>query len=155
MYRERLWPSTWVWMLAFGVVGMLAWAMGFALGPTWGLAILALGAGVVVAAVSATVPTIAVTTTDLIAGSARLPRTAIADVEVLDSQEMTEAVRRVSSPSYLMVRPWATRGGVRVILDDPDDPHAQWLISSRHPDRVQGCVGRRAGHGTLADGGEF
>lgn len=155
MYRERLWPSTWVWMLAFGVVGMLAWAMGFALGPTWGLSILVVGAGVVVVVVSVTVPSVTVTPTELIAGSARLPRTAIADVEVLDAHEMTDAVRRVSSPSYLLVRPWATRAGVRVILDDPDDPHAQWLISSRRPERVRGCIGRRAGHGTLADGGEF
>lgn len=136
MYRERLWPAPWVWALVVGVALMLGWALGFALGTGWGLAVVALSLGVMGAAMIVTVPTIEVRRDHIRAGDAVLPTSVISGVEVLDSESMGQAVREMSAPAYLVVRPWAARGGIRITLDDSHDPHHSWLVSSRQPARL-------------------
>lgn len=133
MYRERLWPAPWVWALAFGFVGMLGWAMGFALGPAWGVAILAVGAVLVFLVITLTVPTITVDSVHLVAGQACLPRSSVARVQALDGPAMDRAVRHPAVATYLLVRPWSSRSGVEIALHDPHDPHGCWLLTSRRP----------------------
>lgn len=137
MYRERLWPAPWVWGLSFGVIGMLAWAMGFALGPAWGVAVLGAGALAAIVIIAITVPRVSVDETHLVAGHARLPRSAVARVVVHEGRAMDAAVRHPRVATFLMVRPWSARTGVEITLDDSRDPHGAWLVTSRRPEALR------------------
>lgn len=152
MYRERLWPAPWVWILAIAFALMLAWAVGYAMGSPWGVIVLIAGVVIAVAVVVTTVPSIEVSSDYIAAGSATLPRTVVKSVDVLEGASMVSAVREVAVPTFLLVRPWATRGGIRIALDDPADPHAQWLLTSRHPAALRDHILEKGGtpaHGTL------
>lgn len=152
-YQERLWPTPWVWALAFGVVVMLAWALGFALGPVWGVATLVGGVLVVCASFAATVPRITITATQLSVRHATLPLVAIIGATPLDAPMVRETLRSPPGITFLAVRPWATQSGVLLDIGDPADPHTHWLISSRRPTALAHRIlaGARDGdHGRLA-----
>lgn len=140
LYRERLWPSPWVWVLGFGVVLMLAWALGFALGPLWGLAVLGGGALVVLAAFALTVPVIRVSDTVVRVGRAVIPLAAVARVTVIDAAAMRAALRDPPGIPYLATRPWAARTGLVLELNDPGDPHTHWLVTSRRAEELRSVI---------------
>jgi len=133
-YRERLlprWPAVTVIM---GLIAMLAIAYGAAFGATLGwvlAAALALGIGTLVYRGS---PVIEVTDDAITAGEAHLPRQWAGQVRILDSTAMrAERGPQGDARRYLLLRPWAARGGVLLDNIDPRDPHPAWLLSSRNP----------------------
>ena len=136
-YRERLLPRWWAWLLAFGLVAMLAIAYGAALGATVGWIVAAGAALLVVALIVITAPEIRVTDHDLVVDGARLPVSVIAETTVVTGSEIA-ALRGpgADARTFVALRPWSAPGGVLVRLDDPQDPHPAWLFTSRHPARV-------------------
>lgn len=67
---------------------------------------------------------------------ARLPLSAVASVEVLDRYAYSDALGVAMHPlAFVVQRPWIGRG-VRVVLDDPEDPTPYWVVSSRRPERL-------------------
>lgn len=146
-YRERLWPAAWVWMLMLGVAVMLAWALAFALGPVWGVFTFSGCVLLMILVVVATVSTITVSTSGVHVDRAFLPRASMSGVRSLDGTEMRMALRSSPGATFLAVRPWACREGVLVALDDASDPHAYWLVSSRHREAFAKAILEATTHG--------
>ena len=73
---------------------------------------------------------------------ARLPLSAIASVTVLDAQARRDLLGQDAEPlAFVIQRPWIP-AGVRIDLDDPDDPTPYWYVSSRHPDELAAALTR-------------
>jgi hypothetical protein len=71
---------------------------------------------------------------------ARLPLSAVAEVEALDRTSFADALGVASHPlGFVVQRPWI-RQGVKVVLDDPEDPTPYWLVSSRNPGRLREAI---------------
>lgn len=140
-YRERLLPSWGAWVLALGLVAMLAVAYGAALGATAGW-LVAAGTGILaVALLLLTAPVISVSPAGLHVQGAVLPLTSIARYEAVTRDD----IARLRGPGadarlFVSLRPWSAPGGVLVELDDPEDPHPAWLFTSRHPTRVTAAL---------------
>jgi hypothetical protein len=64
---------------------------------------------------------------------AHLPMSAIASVTVVDGEERRRLLGLDAEElAFVTQRPWIS-GGVRIDLDDPDDPTPYWFVSSRRP----------------------
>ena len=147
-YRERLLPRWWAWLLAGALVAMLAVAYGAALGPTVGV-VVAIAAGLVAAwLLWISAPAVTVAATTLSAGGAVLPLSCVSGVEVVDGAR----IRTLRGPGadarlFVELRPWSASGGVLVTLDDDEDPHPAWLVSSRGPARLAEVIRARIASG--------
>jgi hypothetical protein len=134
-YHERLWPAGWIW--AAGL--MLGASAGLVAAPFGDAA--ALGTGLVATALLtagliAWTPTVGIQADELVAGRARVPLGLIAAPRSLDPEQL----RREHGPgldarAYLCVRGWISTG-IRVEIDDPQDPTPYWLVSSRRPQQL-------------------
>lgn len=135
-YRERLhapWP---VWFVAFVLAGSLGVAYGFPLGPTAGLVSFAVVMGLAALLLLGTAPLVVVDDLVLRAGRARLPLRYAGRIAPLTTDQTREVRGRRADPSaYLCTRGWISRS-VLVEVEDEDDPHPYWLISTRHGDRL-------------------
>lgn len=71
---------------------------------------------------------------------ARLPMSAVASVEVLEPVAYSDALGVAQHPlAFAVQRPWLNRG-VRIVLDDPEDPTPYWIVSSRRPERLRDAM---------------
>ncbi len=139
IYRERLWPSPWVFistalvvpasLLVFLPISMLA-----------GIVCAIVLYGAVVITLILTTPTVVVTDDTFTAGRARLPRTAVEKAEPFEGRDATaERGTSLDARAWLLLRGWIP-GVVRVELNDPDDPTPYWLISTRRPKRLAAAL---------------
>ena len=65
------------------------------------------------------------------AGRARLPLRHVGRIAPLDTEQTRDARGRLADPAaYLCLRSWTSRT-VLVEVEDPDDPHPYWLVSTR------------------------
>lgn len=135
-YRERLhapWP---VWFVAFVLAGSLGVAYGFPLGPTAGLVSFAVVMVLAALLLLGTAPLVVVDDLVLRAGRARLPLRYAGRIAPLTTDQTREVRGRRADPAaYLCTRGWISRS-VLVEVEDDDDPHPYWLISTRHGDRL-------------------
>ena len=145
-YRERLLPHWWVWIVALIPVAMLAIAYGSALGTGAGFLVGGLGTATTVWLLWISAPVTTVTSAGLEVASARLPLASIGDVSVVDRAGIV-SLRGPGGDARLFIelRPWSASGAVLINLDDAEDPHPAWLISTRHPDRLQETLNARIG----------
>jgi hypothetical protein len=68
---------------------------------------------------------------------ARLPLSAVAEVEVLEPVAYSDALGVAQHPlAFVVQRPWINRG-VRIVLDDPEDHTPYWIVASRRPERLR------------------
>jgi hypothetical protein len=75
------------------------------------------------------------------ADDARLPLSVISSVTVLDVEGKRDLLGIDAEPlAFVIQRPWIPRG-VRIDLNDPDDPTPYWYISSRHPHELAAALG--------------
>ncbi|MFG3339842.1 DUF3093 domain-containing protein [Glycomyces sp. NPDC048151] len=71
---------------------------------------------------------------------AKLPMSAVAEVQVLDRVAYSDALGVALHPlAFAVQRPWIGRG-VRVVLDDPADPTPYWVVASRRPERLAAAL---------------
>jgi hypothetical protein len=71
---------------------------------------------------------------------ARLPVSAVAEVEVLEPVVYSDALGVAQHPlAFVVQRPWINRG-VRIVLDDPEDPTPYWIVASRRPERLRDAL---------------
>ena len=76
---------------------------------------------------------IVVTNEWLHAGRARIQRRYLGPTQVLDAPNMRSiAGPEANARAYLLLRPYI-RTGVRIPIEDPNDPTPYWLVSSRRP----------------------
>jgi len=142
-YRERLTAplSWWVAALLFG--GICGWIMVVAADPTWGLVTTFVSTATGVALVWAYgALTIRAGADGLHVGDAFLPASAVGAVVALDRVAYRANLGPESDArAWLRTRPYIGTG-VRVTVDDPDDPAPYWLVSARRPDAVVAALGR-------------
>lgn len=144
-YRELLYPPVAVAILALALAGIVGVAYGAAYGAGWGWGVGAILGVLAVAVLAATAVPIRVDDRVLRAGRARLPHTAIAEVQPLDPASMRQARRHGDPRDYVVLRAWSSRRGVAVRLADPRDPHPRWIITTRHPERLADTIAAQAG----------
>jgi hypothetical protein len=142
IYSERLWPSPGIWAatIAFGaalglipapVDATVAWITGV------------VGVVGLVALLGLTTPRLELADGHLSAGRARMPVSIVSAVEVLDAEQMRLARGRgLDARAYLCLRGWLPVG-VKIFLDDPEDPTPYWLVSSRRPEAFATAVSSR------------
>jgi hypothetical protein len=141
VYRERLRAPCWAWPAAVALAAFVATEL--ALGApalrhpiTYAVTTVLALAGVW--ALSRI--TIAVDDGHLYVDDARLPRSVISAVTVVDAAGRRDLLGPEADPlAFVITRPWIP-GGVCVDLDDPDDPTPYWFISSRHPERLAAAL---------------
>ncbi|MGE0817350.1 MAG: DUF3093 domain-containing protein [Candidatus Nanopelagicales bacterium] len=132
-YRERLHAPWWVWLLGTVLTASLGVAYGFRLGAGPGLTTFAVAEALLAALLLLTSPLVVVDDVAFQAGRARLPLRHVARVATFDAARTREARGAKADPrAYLCLRGWI-RTSVLVEVDDPDDPHPYWLVSSRRP----------------------
>lgn len=132
-YRERLHAPVWVWLAALALTASLGVAYGWRLGDLAGLAAFAVSTVLVAVLLLVTAPLVVVDDAVLRAGRARLPLRHVGRVAALDATSTRDARGRKADPrAYLCSRGWIPTSVV-VEVEDPDDPHPYWLVSSRRP----------------------
>ncbi|WP_218125115.1 DUF3093 domain-containing protein [Glycomyces harbinensis] len=71
---------------------------------------------------------------------AMLPMSAVAEIEVLEPVAYSDALGVALHPlTFVVQRPWINRG-LRIVLDDPEDPTPSWVIASRRPERLRDAL---------------
>ncbi|MFJ5859819.1 DUF3093 domain-containing protein [Pseudarthrobacter sp. NPDC092439] len=142
IYREKLWPGVWIWIIAAGIsgAGILVFApISMAAGFT--------AAGVLFAIISVllltSTPAIEVTGDTLTVGRATIERRFVGEAEAFRGSEATaERGTRLNGLAYLCIRGWIDPV-VRIRITDPADRTPYWLTSTRHPERLTAALSRR------------
>lgn len=142
-YRERLRaPALW-WLVISACAALLGTTLWAGLSLTAAIAIYAvLEGGCAAVLLVWGSARIAVTASELIAGSERLPLTRIAGVSALD-QVQTRALRgpRADPAAYLLTRPYLSRAVyVEIAGRPPERPY--WLIGTRKPAELAAAIDR-------------
>jgi hypothetical protein len=131
-YRERVSAPWWMWVVTVLLTGSLGVAYGYPLGRAAGVVSFVVAQGLASWWLLATAPLVVVDDRVFRAGRARLPLRFVGRVAPLDPAQTREARGTLADPAaYLCLRGWVTRS-VLVEVDDPDDPHPYWLVSTRH-----------------------
>ncbi|CAN5310230.1 DUF3093 domain-containing protein [soil metagenome] len=138
-YRERLWPSAWLYICTVLVIPaslLVFLPINRAAGPIVGIA---LYAGVIACLLIAS-PVVAVTDDAFHAGRARLPLGIVGEVTAFEGEAAREQRGpRLDARAWLMIRGWVSPV-LKVELTDPDDPAPYWIVSTRHPDAVAAAI---------------
>jgi hypothetical protein len=139
IYRERLWPAPWLF-ISTALVIPASLLVFLPINQTAGVivaVVLYLGCVVLLLLGS---PRLAVTETELLAGRARLPISAIGAANGFAGMEARlERGQRLDARAWLMIRGWVDPV-VRLRVDDVSDPTPYWLLSTRHPDEVIAAI---------------
>jgi hypothetical protein len=131
-YRERLYAPWWAWLVAVALTGSLGVAYGYPLGALAGWVVFLGGLGLAAWLLLGTAPVVVVDDLVLRAGRARLPLRYAGRIAPLDAAQTRDARGRLADPAaYLCMRGWIPTA-VLVEVEDPDDPHPYWLVSTRH-----------------------
>jgi hypothetical protein len=130
-YRERLYAPWPVWAVVVVLTASVGIAYGHTLGAPAGVAAFAVGQALASWWLLATAPLVVVDDLVFRAGRARLPLRLVGRIAPLDAAQTRQARGPVADPAaYLCIRGWVSRS-VLVEVDDPDDPHPYWLVSTR------------------------
>ena len=142
IYREKLWPNLWMWIIAAGVsgAGILVFApISAAAGFTAAAVLFVILAVLLVLST----PTIVVTGDALTVGRATIERKFIGAVEQFRGSEATaERGTRLNGLAYLCIRGWIDPV-VKLEIIDPADNTPYWLTSTRRPDELTAALSRR------------
>ncbi|MGH8793624.1 MAG: DUF3093 domain-containing protein [Stackebrandtia sp.] len=140
-FRERLSVPWWGWPISLGVAAGLAVEIGLGVpgAVTWlPLALLVPGAAVLLLWLGRL--RVGVEAGQLHVDDARLPLRFVDRVEPLSSAALRDALGAQLHPvAFVVQRPWI-RGGVRVWLNDPDDPTPYWIVSTRRAEQLRDAV---------------
>ncbi|HPU13452.1 MAG TPA: DUF3093 domain-containing protein [Aeromicrobium sp.] len=141
-FRERLYPSAVWWLLLLGIVGSIGWILLVAIDPIVALAIVAVlfTAGAISLLVSGSAKIVA-QTGRITVGQAHLEDEFLGAVTPLAPDQWRLALTNAGrEPAFIFTRPWIDRG-LRIEVNDPEDPIEYWLISTRLPDSLANAIG--------------
>lgn len=139
LYRERLWPSVWMYV-ATALVIPAALLVFLPINPGVGAATAVVLYAACVVLMLAASPTIVVTTERLTAGAASLPIALTGTVTGFRGTAATaQRGPELDARAWLLIRGWVSPV-VRVEVLDERDPVPYWLISTRHPDRLVAAI---------------
>lgn len=134
-YRERLLPGPSLFIALLLVIPAVA----LVLTPiSAGIAIqVAVVAYVLLAAMSLLLsPSLKLEAGILTAGRAQIPVSQLGHVELLGADALRAAIGPgLDARSFLLIRGWIHRG-VKIENIDPTDPAPQWILTTRHPEKL-------------------
>jgi len=131
-YRERLWPSWWVF-LATALVIPASLLVFLPISQIAGVVAAVVLYSAIVVVLLATSPVIEVTDGMLRVGRARIERSFVGAVSAHDNADaVAERGTRLDARAYLVLRGWIP-GVVRIEITDDADPAPYWLVSTRRP----------------------
>lgn len=139
VYREKLWPNAWIWIIAAGIsgAGILVFApISMAAGYTAAAVLFA----IIAVLLLTSTPAIEVTGETLTVGRATIERRFVGGVEAFRGSDATaERGTRLNGLAYLCIRGWIDPV-VRIQITDPADRTPYWLTSTRHPDQLTAAL---------------
>jgi len=131
-YRERLWPSAWVFV-STALVMPASLLVFLPINAFVGVVSAIVLYGATVALLLGTSPIILVTSGEVVAGRARLPLEFAGDAQSYVEPEATlQRGRRLDARAWLVIRGWIAPV-VKLPVEDANDPTPYWLFSTRHP----------------------
>lgn len=138
-YRERLWPTPWVF-LSTALVIPASLLVFLPINVLAGIITAVILYGGVVLTLVATAPIISVEDGVLTAGRARVPIGFTANVEIFEGAAATlERGQRLDARAWLVIRGWISPV-VRVSISDQTDPAPYWLLSTRRPAQLREAI---------------
>ncbi|MCU1516099.1 MAG: hypothetical protein JWQ75_820 [Pseudarthrobacter sp.] len=142
VYREKLWPTPWVWLITAGIAG--AGILMFApISAAAGYTAAAVLFAIMAAGLILSTPTITVTPDSLTVGRATIERRFIGGVASFHAKEATaERGTRLNGLAYLCIRGWIDPV-VRIEITDPSDRTPYWLTSTRRPEELTAALSAR------------
>lgn len=139
LFRERLWPSPWIWLVVLGLSG----AGVFVFAP------ISISAGITAAIVLAVVmvlllilstPKIVVTNQTVQVGRAVIERRFVGSAEGFTGEDATEQRgTELHGLAYVCIRGWINPV-VRIEITDDSDPTPYWLASTRRPRQLVAAI---------------
>lgn len=138
-FRERLWPSAWVF-LSTALVVPASFLVFLPINVIVGVVTAVVLYGSIVAILIATSPIIAVTGETVVAGRASLPiRFAGAAEGFEKEQARLERGQRLDARAWLVIRGWVGPV-VKIPVTDATDATPYWLVSSRRPEELATAI---------------
>ena len=138
-YRERLWPSWWVF-LATALVIPASLLVFLPISELAGIVSAVVLYAAIVVVLLATSPVIEVTDGMLRVGRARIERSFLGAASAHSGADaVAERGTRLDARAYLVLRGWVP-GVVRIEITDPADPTPYWLVSTRRPQQLAAAL---------------
>ena len=138
-YRERLWPSWWVF-LATALVIPASLLVFLPISPIAGYISAVVLYAAIIVVLLVTSPVIEVTDGMLRVGRARIESTFLGPVTAHEKADaVAERGTRLDARAYLVLRGWIP-GVVRIELVDPADPTPYWLVSTKRPKELAAAL---------------
>lgn len=138
-YRERLIPGPGLFLALL----MLVPGITLVMTPINPQLALPLGVGIYVLIAASFLllsPSLYVHNGRLIAGRAEIAVEHLGEIELLGADGLRRAIGPgVDARSFLLLRGWIHRG-VRVEIVDPADPVPQWILTTRHPEKLATAI---------------
>lgn len=142
VFRERLWPNVWIWVIAAGIsgAGILVFApISMAAGYTAAGVLFTIMAVLLVLST----PAIVVTSDALTVGRATIERRYVGEVAAFRGKDATaQRGTRLNGLAYLCIRGWIDPV-VRIEITDPSDRTPYWLTSSKRPEELTAALSRK------------
>ncbi len=138
-YRERLWPSPWIIVIAALAIpaSLLTFAaINLVVGAITGAVLFAGVVGIAVASA----PLIEVSEGMLRAGTARIPLSFVGEVDVARRDDARHARGPgLDARAHLVLRP-DIDPVARIHVTDPADPTPYWVVSTRRPESLAAAI---------------
>ena len=124
------WPI-WLWVFLLFLSASLALAVWAALGTRWGAITMLVQLLGLIYLSQITVLAVEVTVDQLRVGPASIDRKLLGNIDVLSSEQMRQLRGPLADPAgYMALRFWIATG-VKIEINDPNDPTPYWLVSSK------------------------
>lgn len=141
IFRERLTPRAYVFLIVEALILMVAIAYGAPFGARTGWVIFVGISVLAVWAMIATSPVIEVSTTHLRAGAAMIDRELITSTEPCDSEAFRMARGRDADPRrFSILRSWHSGSGAVITIGDDRDPHPAWIVTTARPHELAAAL---------------
>jgi len=152
VYRERLWPTPWIYIATLLLVPASILVLAPVSMPAGILTGIVLY-GACIGTLSLTSPVIEVSDGMLRAGRAEIPLNQTGHaVAAYDERARVETGTGLDARAFLVIRGWV-KPVVRIPIEDAADPVPYWLVSSREANELAAAINgsRRPEHGERVD----
>lgn len=141
IFRERLTPRAFVFVIVEAFVAMVAIAYGAPFGARVGWFVFLGASALAIWALLASSPVVEVSTTHLRAGAAVIERSKIAGVTALDPAAFRLARGRdTDARRFSLMRSWHSGAGALITIDDANDPHPAWILTTARPTELAAAL---------------
>lgn len=136
IYRERLLPGPFAWLLVAFMTASLGIAYGYVYGQTFGIVLALIATLGIYVFMFFGSPLIVIDELVLRVGDARLPKKFIGAPQILDEKQTRDSRRlHTHRDAYLVMRA-AVSNSIVIQISDVSDPHPYWQFSTRSPKKL-------------------